>query len=124
MPDSNAYRIGRTLHSGRNSRRGNHSSNTQSNSMTQQKTDYPLESTSDRLRDVADTATDRLKDAGERAQEMTSDVAEQARQYGEQAQDAARQFKPFVDRSLKEQPMTTLVAAAVIGFLFGALWKK
>ena len=92
--------------------------------MTQQKTDYRHESTSDRLRDMADTATDRLKDAGERAQEMASDVAEQARQYGEKAQDAARQLKPFVDRSLKEQPMTTLVGAAVIGFLFGALWKK
>ena len=92
--------------------------------MTQQKTDYRHESAADRLRDMADTATDRLKDAGERAQEMASDVAEQARQYGEKAQDAAQQLKPFVDRSLKEQPMTTLVGAAVIGFLLGALWKK
>ena len=92
--------------------------------MTYQKPDYRHESTSDRMRDMAETATDRLKDAGERAQEMASDVAEQARQYGEKAQDAARQFKPFVERSLKEQPMTTLVGAALIGFLLGALWKK
>ena len=92
--------------------------------MTHQKTDYRHESTADRLRDMADTTSDRLKDAGERAQEMASDVAEQARQYGEKAQDAARQFRPFVDRSLREQPMTTLAVAAVIGFLLGALWKK
>ena len=92
--------------------------------MTNQKTDYRHESTPDRLRDMADTTTDRLKDAGERAQEMASDVAERARQYGEKAQDAARQFKPFVDKSLKEQPLTTLAGAAVIGFLLGALWKK
>ena len=91
--------------------------------MTHQKTGYH-ESTADRLRDMADTTTDRLKDAGEKAQEMASEVADQARQYGEKAQEAARQFKPFVDRSLKEQPMTTLAGAAVIGFLLGALWKR
>jgi ElaB/YqjD/DUF883 family membrane-anchored ribosome-binding protein len=73
---------------------------------------------------MADMTTDRLKDAGERAQEMASDVVEQARHYGEKAQDAARQFKPFVERSLKEQPLTTLAGAALIGFALGALWKK
>ena len=92
--------------------------------MTHQKTDYHHERTTDRLRDMADTTTDRLKETGVRTQEIASDVAEQARQYGEKAQDAARQFKPFVDRSLREQPMTTLASAAVIGFLLGALWKK
>jgi len=92
--------------------------------MTQQKSDYRHESAADRLRDMADTTTDRLKDAGDRAQEMASDVAEHARRYGEKAQDTAQQFKPFVDRSLRDQPMTTLAAAAVIGFLLGALWKK
>ena len=92
--------------------------------MTQQKTDYRHESTADRLHDMADTTTDRLKDAGERAQEMALDVTEQARHYGAKAQDVAQQFKPSLDRSLKEQPMTTLVGAAVIGFLLGALWKK
>jgi len=89
--------------------------------MTNQKTDYRHESTPDRLRD---TTTDRLKDAGETAHEMASDLAEQARQYGEKAQDAARQFKPLIEKSLKEQPLATLVGAAVIGFLLGALWKK
>lgn len=99
--------------------------------MAQQNADYPLdyakgtgEGVKDRLRDVADTATDKLKDAGESAQEMAGKVAEQAREYGEKAQDAARQVKPFVEKSLKEQPMTTLAAVAVIGFVLGALWKK
>jgi ElaB/YqjD/DUF883 family membrane-anchored ribosome-binding protein len=91
--------------------------------MTQQKTDYLHENAAHGLRDT-DTTSDRLKDAGARAQEVASDAVEQARQYGEKAQDTVRQFKPFVDRSLKEQPMTTLAGAAVIGFLLGALWKK
>ena len=51
-------------------------------------------------------------------------MAEQAREYGEKAQAAVKEFKPFVEKSLKEQPMTTLAGAAVIGFVLGALWKK
>jgi len=82
------------------------------------------ESAKDRLRDMAETATDKLKGAGEGAQEMAGKVAEQAREYGDKAQDAARQIKPFVERSLKEQPMVTLAAVAAIGFVLGALWKK
>jgi ElaB/YqjD/DUF883 family membrane-anchored ribosome-binding protein len=82
------------------------------------------EAATDRLRDIAETATDKLKGAGEGAQEMAGKVAEQAREYGDKAQDAARQIKPFVERSLKEQPMVTLAAVAVIGFVLGALWKK
>jgi ElaB/YqjD/DUF883 family membrane-anchored ribosome-binding protein len=98
--------------------------------MTQQRTDYPLdygkgtEGAKDRLREVADTATDKLKEVGENAQEIAGKVAEQAREYGEKAQAAVKEFKPFVEKSLKEQPMTTLAGAAVIGFVLGALWKK
>lgn len=98
--------------------------------MTQQKASYPLDYSKgqaegkDRLRDMADTATDKLKEAGESAQEMADRIAVQAREYGEKAQDAARQVKPFVEKSLKEQPMTTLAGAAAIGFVLGALWKK
>ncbi len=78
--------------------------------MTNQKPDYRHETTPDRLLDMTDTATDRFKEAGERAQELASEVAEQARHYGEKAQDATQQFKPFLGKSLKEQPMTTLAA--------------
>jgi ElaB/YqjD/DUF883 family membrane-anchored ribosome-binding protein len=78
----------------------------------------------DRLRETADAATDQLKGVADRAQELASDVSRQASEYGEKALDAARQFKPFVEKSLKEQPMTTLAAAAVIGLVLGALWKK
>lgn len=99
--------------------------------MTQQKSDYPLDygkragqNTAERVGDMADAATDKLKEAGASAQEMAKKVAAQAREYGEKAQDAAREFKPFAEKALKEQPMTTLAGAAVIGFVLGALWKK
>ena len=75
------------------------------------------ESTADHLRDANDTATERLKDVGDSARDMAANATEQARQYGQKAQDAARQFKPFVERSLRDQPMTTIAGAAAIGFL-------
>jgi ElaB/YqjD/DUF883 family membrane-anchored ribosome-binding protein len=99
--------------------------------MTQQDSGYPTqppkhagEKGAERLREMADTATDRVKGVADQAQELAGDVSRQAREYGEKAQDAARQVKPFVEKSLKEQPMTTLAAVAVIGFVLGALWKK
>jgi ElaB/YqjD/DUF883 family membrane-anchored ribosome-binding protein len=55
---------------------------------------------------------------------MAGKVADQAREYGEKAQEAAKNFKPYFEKSMKEQPMTTLGVAAVIGFVLGALWKK
>ena len=98
--------------------------------MTQQTGYRPAEaqgvaaSVKDRLGEMADTATDKVKDVAESAQDMAGKVADQAREYGEQAQDAVKQVKPFVEKSLKEQPMATLAGVAVLGFVLGALWKK
>ena len=99
--------------------------------MTQPRADYPLDytkpttdKTKDRMQDLAGAATDRLRDATDRAEEIAGNVAEQARVYGQKAQDAAAQVKPYVEKSMKEQPMATLAVASVIGFVLGALWKK
>jgi ElaB/YqjD/DUF883 family membrane-anchored ribosome-binding protein len=56
--------------------------------------------------------------------QMAGKFAERALEYGEKAQDAVSNFKPYVEKSMKEQPMATLGVAAVIGFVLGALWKK
>jgi ElaB/YqjD/DUF883 family membrane-anchored ribosome-binding protein len=99
--------------------------------MTQQKSEYPLDYTKssvdagkDQLRDMADVASDKLKNVTDSAEEIAGKVAEHAREYGEKAQDAVKNFKPYVDKSMKEQPMATLAVASVIGFVLGALWKK
>ena len=99
--------------------------------MTQQKAGYPLDYSKgsadagkDRLREMADVATDKVKNVAENAEETAGKVAAQAREYGEKAQEAVKSFKPYVDKSMREQPMATLGVAAVIGFVLGALWKK
>ena len=88
--------------------------------MAQQRADYPL----DYATGPEPVAKDRLSELADSAEEIAAKVAEQARIYGEKAQDAAKNFKPFMEKSMKEQPMSTLAAAAVIGFALGALWKK
>ena len=99
--------------------------------MTQQKAGYPLDYSNgnanagkDRLREIVDVVTDKVKNAAETAEEFAGKVAEQAVEYGKKAQQAVENFKPYVERSMKEQPMATLAIAAVIGFVLGALWKK
>ena len=100
--------------------------------MTRQKGPYSsqesgqtaIETAKDRLHDMADAAGGKVKDVASSAQEIAGDIADQAREYGEQAQEAAKQVQPFVEKSLKEQPMATLAGAALLGFVLGALWKK
>lgn len=64
------------------------------------------------------------QDPGESTQEMADKVVEQARHYTEKAQDAARQVRPIAEKSFREQPLATLLGAAAVGFVLGALWRK
>ena len=99
--------------------------------MTEQKAGYPLDYSKgsadagkDRLREMADVVGEKVKNVTESAEKIAGKVAEQAREYGNKAQEAVKNLKPYVDKSMKEQPMATLGVAAVIGFVLGALWKK
>ena len=42
----------------------------------------------------------------------------------EQAQEAVKNFKPYVEKSMREQPVATLAVAAIIAFVLGAMWRK
>lgn len=86
--------------------------------MSQQRGKYPGDFI------TADQAMERMKDAPDKVLGYAEQIGEQATQYGEKAQEAALQYKSFVEKSLSERPMTTLAAAAVIGFILGALWRK
>ena len=98
--------------------------------MARERTDYPLnygngsQLPHDRPHDLADAVTDRVKEVTDNLQERAGQVADQALQYAEMAQDAVKQFKPFVQKSLKEKPMTTLASFVLVGFVLGAMWKK
>lgn len=99
--------------------------------MTHQRAEYPLDYSAtvdkqagDRVQNAADAAADKVADVAANAQELAGRMMEQAREYTEQAQEAAKNFKPFVEKSMKEQPMATLAVAAAVGLVLGALWRR
>jgi len=79
---------------------------------------------SDQISDLKDKATDQFGHAAERAEGMVNRVADQSREASERMQEMAGNFKGALDRSIKDQPISTLVVAALVGFVLGALWKS
>ncbi len=78
----------------------------------------------DYARNAADELTERAANLAEKTGEQIERIAEQSRQATEQVQVVAENFKTAVDKSVKDQPLTTLAIAAGIGFVIGALWKS
>ena len=50
-------------------------------------------------------------------------VQEAAGEAKQQVQEVASNVKGALDKSVREQPVTTLLMAAAVGFAIGALWK-
>jgi ElaB/YqjD/DUF883 family membrane-anchored ribosome-binding protein len=62
-----------------------------------------------------------IKGRARQTMDAASEVAGDARQ---QVEEVAGNVKGAIDRSVKEQPLTTLLVAAAVGFVVGALWKS
>ncbi len=69
------------------------------------------------IEDIKSKAKQGFDDASDRAQE----IAGQAKQ---QVGEVAGNVKGAIDKSIKDQPLTTLLLAAGVGFVIGALWKS
>ncbi|HWE19279.1 MAG TPA: hypothetical protein VG758_19195 [Hyphomicrobiaceae bacterium] len=74
--------------------------------------------------DLADKATDQLKKVADRVESVAGAAGDQVRDFSDRTGEVAGNFKRAVDKSVKEQPMTTLLMAAAVGFVLGALWKS
>lgn len=74
--------------------------------------------------DLADKASKQLDSAIESAETTVRDIAGQGREAGERINAVAGNLKTAVDKSVKDQPLTTLAMAAAFGFVIGALWKS
>lgn len=83
---------------------------------------------SDTLQDVKDKGMEQVNRMAEKATDTVQDIAgrvvEQGREAAHQVQDAAGSVQSAVNQSIKDQPLATLAAAAVVGFVLGALWKS
>lgn len=78
----------------------------------------------DQLNKFKDKAADQLSSATARAEDMANRAMERGRDASEGAQEVASNLKGAIDKSLSQQPMATLGVVAMVGFVFGALWKS
>ncbi len=69
------------------------------------------------VEDLKGKAKQTLDDASDRVREAASDASKQV-------QDVAGNVKGAINKSIKEQPLTTLIMAVALGFVVGALWKS
>lgn len=74
--------------------------------------------------DYADKAGKQIDSALQGAEATARQLAESGRQAGEQVNQVAGNMKKAIDKSLKDQPLTTLAMAVAAGFVVGALWKS
>jgi ElaB/YqjD/DUF883 family membrane-anchored ribosome-binding protein len=74
--------------------------------------------------DLADKAANLAEKTGEHIERVVQNVTDQSRQATEQFQEVADNFKTALDKSIKDQPLTTLAVVAGLGFVIGALWKS
>jgi ElaB/YqjD/DUF883 family membrane-anchored ribosome-binding protein len=88
------------------------------------------EETRNASRDLADKAVDAgiraadsLGRAVSRVQDTSDQLMSQGAQLGDNVQKVASNFSKALDKSVAEQPMTTLGMAVAAGFILGALWK-
>jgi ElaB/YqjD/DUF883 family membrane-anchored ribosome-binding protein len=71
---------------------------------------------------LKDQASQQFKKVADRVEEYANVAAEKLRDTDPGK--VAGNLKDAVDRSVDRQPMATLVLAAALGFLLGALWKS
>lgn len=78
----------------------------------------------DAASDFASKAGRQIDKAVESAESTVRSLAAQGNEAGERVQEVAGNIKGAIDKSVQDQPMTTLVMAAAVGFVLGALWKS
>lgn len=74
--------------------------------------------------DLKDKASDQFKKVADRVEDIATSAADQTQEMGERMQEMAGNVRGAINKSVKEQPMTTLAIAAMAGFVLGALWKS
>lgn len=65
-----------------------------------------------------------IEDIKGRARQTMDAASEAAGDAKQQVEEMAGNVKGAIDKSVKEQPLTTLLVAAAVGFVVGALWKS
>ena len=79
---------------------------------------------SSKVSDAADVVKDAATDAADAGRVLAGQLAAQTAEYAGKLEEFAKSLPPALAKSLKDQPLTTLAAASLVGFLLGAVLKK
>lgn len=77
----------------------------------------------DRAIDASAAAADAVARAAVTAQEAGDRLKSQGEELRDNLRAVSSTFSSAIDKSVAEQPMTTLGLAVAAGFILGALWK-
>jgi|CXWK01.1.fsa_nt_gi ElaB/YqjD/DUF883 family membrane-anchored ribosome-binding protein len=78
----------------------------------------------DKAAEFADRAGVKIDEALNTAGAVAKAATDKGREATAQADEVASNLKVAIEKSLKDQPMTTLALAALAGIAIGALWKS
>ncbi len=76
------------------------------------------------VHDLREKAGEQIAKVADQVEGAATTLAKHGRDVGENVQEVADNMKTAVNKSVREQPMTTLAVAAAVGFVLGAVWKS
>ncbi len=71
-----------------------------------------------------DKAADQASSVVKQVEDAANTVAQHGREASENVQLVAENFRTAFNKSMRDQPLTTLAMAAAVAFILGALWKS
>lgn len=74
--------------------------------------------------DLKEKAAEQIDKLAGQVEGAAKAARDQGREMGEHVQVVADNFKTALDKSVRDQPITTLAMTAAVAFVIGALWKS
>jgi len=91
--------------------------------MARQDTEERSDDLVERVTDAGTRAADAVGRAAAHVEQTRDELLAQGAELGTNVQKVGKNFSKALDKSVSDQPMTTLGLAVAAGFVLGALWK-
>lgn len=76
------------------------------------------------VENLKDKAQEQVENVATQLEGAAKAIADQGREVGDNVQVVAGNMRTAVEKSVRDQPITTLALTAAVAFVIGALWKS
>lgn len=76
------------------------------------------------VENLKDKAQEQVENVANQLEGAAKAIADQGREVGDNVQVVAGNMRTAVEKSVRDQPITTLALTAAVAFVIGALWKS